>query len=162
MAKDEFDFKKEYQKLRKKYDNLPKFEELNNEFELSATKEFPEDKDFLLRNIRRKINERLVNLSRFIDETLNPNPGSIVGIIESKNFNTKDREKLRELLKNLMLLERKALLLEIEFNDNKEASYIKKSLNDWMKIKKDFKPFILIMMKSWDTKEEKQTNHYFG
>lgn len=162
MAKDDFDFKKEYEKLKKKYSSLPDFKRLNDQFEFSAMKDFPEDKEFLLRNIRRKINDRFVNLSRFIEEVLNPNPGSIVGITESKNFNIKDRERLRDLLKNLMLLERKSLLLEIEFDNNREVEFIKNALNSWNGIKSDFKPFIKTMMDSWDTEEEKQTNHYFG
>ena len=162
MAKDDFNFKKEYEKIKKSNNSLPDFKELNNQFEFSSIKDFPEDNNFLLRNIRRKINERLANLSRFIEEALNPNPNSVIGVTESKNFTVKDREKLRELLKNLMLIERKSLLLEIEFDNDKEIEFIKDSLNDWIKIKKDFKPFIKIMMDSWDTKEEKQTKHYFG
>jgi hypothetical protein len=162
MAKDDFNFKKEYEKLKKKFNSLPDFKELNDQFEFSSMKDFPEDEDFLLRNIRRKINDRFANLSRFIEETLNPNPGSIIGITESKKFTLKDREELRNLLKNLMLFERKSLLLEIEFDNDKEANFINESLNNWKNIKKDFKPFIKKMMDSWDTKEEKQTNHYFG
>jgi len=162
MAKDDFDFEKEYNRIKKKHGSLPDFKDVNNQFELSSSKDFPEDKEFFLRNIRRKINERFVNLSRFIEEVLNPNPGSIVGITESKNFDNGDREKLRVLLKKLMLFERKSLLLEIDFDDSKEVEFINEILDKWKKIKKDFEPFIRKMMKSWDSKDEKQTNHYFG
>ena len=53
MKDDEFDIKQEYNKLK----HLPKFEDLDYEFEFSLN---IKNKEFLIRNIRRKMNEKVI------------------------------------------------------------------------------------------------------
>ena len=54
MTEDKVDISKEYNKIK----GLPKFEDLNNDFEV----EFFKEKQFLTRQIRRKMNEKVMEI----------------------------------------------------------------------------------------------------
>ncbi len=56
MEKEKINIKEEYEKLKHK---LPEFNRLNEEFEISRV-ESEYKKEFLLRDIRRKINDKLI------------------------------------------------------------------------------------------------------
>ena len=88
--------KEKYQKLSKKYD-LPSFDYLNKDFEIFTI----EHEEFLLREIRRKINDKVELYVKFLDELLNPET-SITNMHESKLFNEKERNEIFSLYKRLI------------------------------------------------------------
>ncbi|MGC8940783.1 MAG: hypothetical protein ACP5JY_01985, partial [Candidatus Nanoarchaeia archaeon] len=70
MTKTETDFKRlkrEYEKLRKKY-NLPKFDEINKEFEIWNIK----SDSYIIREIRRRVLERIDFIASYLLPILNP------------------------------------------------------------------------------------------
>jgi len=162
MAEEEFDFRKAYGIVKEKHPTLPDFEVLDNEFELSSIKDFPEKERFLLRNIRRKVYDRLVGLSQFIEGLLNPNTGSLVSMAESQQLSKGDREKVKKVLDRLMIMERNSFIIEVDLDDKKSAEFIKEALDAWVKAKKDMEPIFKILMKAWMPEDVKNDNHYFG
>lgn len=153
--------KEEYEKLSKKY-NLPKYEDLDKEFELLYISHLEEIK-FPLRFIRRRITDKLSLFCNMLQNIIQPNPGSLISLEESKFFSDKDREKIIGLLKELMHIERQSLYLEISFDENEDVEFINNIFRRWDKIKKETLQFSEILKKKWKEeikKEEKE--QYFG
>ncbi|MCK4647406.1 hypothetical protein KAT24_00575 [Candidatus Pacearchaeota archaeon] len=151
--------KKEYAKLQKRY-GLPTFEELNNYFEVEKASE--NETDFLLREIRKLIAERLFNYLRFIESLLNPVnvPMFVYSII--KTFDVQEKEKLTEIYKKLAKREVELIELDIDSTEEKEAQFIKESYRLWQGIRKDVLEVIDAIKKNWDTKVEADKKDYFG
>ena len=91
--------KEEYNKLKYK---LPKFEELNNDFEIDFIKE----KIFLIRQVRRKINEKVIFFCRIIEGLLYPTQQHIINVTEIKNFSDEKKKEIEKIYKKLMVYER--------------------------------------------------------
>ena len=160
MVEKDLEFlKKEYGKLQKKY-GLPTFEELNNDFQIEKASE--NETDFVLREIRKLIAERLFNYLRFIESLLNPVnvPMFVYSII--KTFNVQEKDKLTEIYKKLAKKEVELIELDIVSTEEKEVKFIKESYNLWQEIKKDVLNVIDAIKKNWDTKVEVDKKDYFG
>ena len=160
MAKEDLeDLKKEYLKLQQKYE-LPSFEELNNDFQIEKASE--NETDFLLREIRKLIAERLFNYLRFIESLLNPIgvPMFVYSII--KTLDVKDKDNLTEMYKKLAKKEVDLLELDIASTEEKEVEFIKDSYKLWQEIKKDILEVVEAIKKNWDTKVEADKKDYFG
>src|SRR3989344_6991757 len=127
----EFNLKKEYEALRKKYKQLPSFKELDNEFELSMNplKEIYEV-NYPLRWIRRRMVDKIGWVANFLQNVLAPNPAFLVNIQESK-FLESEREKIMVLLKDLMYLARRSMFFDLNLNDKTEAEFIASVHREW-------------------------------
>ena len=116
----------EYEKLKSKYD-LPSFKVMDNELELTGL----DSADFLLRKIRRRMNDKLVFYCRVIEGVLFPNGQSLVNMQESKFFTDKDKEEIAVVYGKMMVLERRALKLDVVPNDKEEVVLINDMFKDW-------------------------------
>ena len=162
MSTTVMELKKEYDILAKKY-NLPDYEDLDKEFELLYVMDIKEIK-YPLRFVRRRINDKMAWACTMIQSILQPNPGSLVNLQESNCFTKDDKQKLFAALKDMMQLERKSLLLDINFNEKEDATFIAEAFNRWLTVKKDVSWMAEKMHQYWTTMEEekKTTDHYFG
>ena len=151
--------KEEYAELQKKY-MLPLFEELNKDFQIEKAAE--NETDFLLREIRKLIAERLFNYLRFIESLLNPVnvPMFVYSII--KTFDVQEKERLTEVYKKLAKKEVELIGLDIESTEEKEVKFIKDSYKLWQEVKKDVLEVVDAIKKNWDTKAEANKKDYFG
>ena len=144
--------KEKYQELSKKH-KLPSFDEINNEFEISTI----EKEDFLLREVRRKIIERIELYATFLEEILQPE-ATVSNMHESKAFDAKEREDIFKLYKKLMFLSRLSTETAINEDDNKTSEYIDEVFRDWNQIKESFLKFAKKSKECWlkesDIKEQ--------
>lgn len=156
---DSFDFEKEYNEFKKKY-KLPDFEKLNNEFELSSYKDI--DPKFLLRNIRRKLIDKIGSSLRFLENIIHPLGSSVITMNEVKYFDETNLNKVNNLIKKLMLLERQSLVLDLELNEAADAEFIDSFFKEWTDIKGELKEVTIIVRDSWKEEEKTDTEDYFG
>lgn len=160
MSKDDlFDLEKEYNNLKKKY-KLPDFEKLNNEFELSSYKDI--DPKFLLRNIRKRIIEKVASIVRFLEEILHPSGQSIVIMNEIKFFDENKLNGINSLLKRFMLIARQSLVLDTGLNESENADFITAVLKEWPDLKKELRIIAIVLRDSWKEEEKTDTESYFG
>ncbi|MBS3171103.1 hypothetical protein J4449_00675 [Candidatus Woesearchaeota archaeon] len=153
--------KEDYEKIIKDH-KLPSYEYLNKEFELMYVTKLEEIK-FPLRFIRRRMNDKIAWFCNILQNIIQPNPGSIIGLEESKFFSNEDKEKMICLLRELMYIERESLLLDIEYDNKKDVEYINNVFNKWDKIKEDISHFSEILKNGWKTDIKKESKeHYFG
>ncbi len=151
--------KRDYEVLRKKY-SLPDFKKLNEDFCIEKAAE--SETETLIREVRKLIGDKIVNYMRFLENIINPvnAPMFIFSII--KILDTEEKKKLSDIYKDLMKREIKFIELDLEFNEKKEAEFIKSSYKFWQGIKKDLMNIMEKINKKWDDKSEVNSKGYFG
>jgi hypothetical protein len=143
----------EYNKLKKKY-NLPEFNKIDFEFEISSL----ESSKFLLRNIINKINEKIDNLLKILEELLNPDASTFSSLYELRYFDDEEKKDIYNLFKKLMLFSRKSLATSLSNNEKEEAIFINEIFNEWNDIKSQLLEYVKKMEDAWkketDIKED--------
>ena len=152
---EKLNIKEEYDKLKYK---LPKFNDINNEFEL----EFIKEKPFILRQIRRRMNEKVIFFCRIIEGLLYPTQQHIINVTEVKNFSEEKKKEAHKIYKKLMQYERQSLLLDVTPNDKGDVKFINDVFDFWKKIKKDMESIVKLMQESWKKEFSSEKNNYFG
>ena len=149
--------KKKLEGLLKKY-KLSSFRELDNEFEISGI----EKKEFLLREVRRKIAERIESYAKLFESVFQIEP-SLTTLNELTALSDGEKENLYKIFRKIMVLDRFSIETSIDENDRKTAEFIKKALNEWKELKKELLPIIKKLKESWmKEKKIKEILRYVG
>tara|TARA_Y100000310_G_C20516382_1_gene731403 strand:+ start:199 stop:681 length:483 start_codon:yes stop_codon:yes gene_type:complete len=128
-----------YKPLMEKY-QLPDFSKLNEQFDIE---EIDPESEFLLRKIRRSIADKVANYLRFVEIILNPSNAPMFFFKLLKKIDNSDKESLTELYESLGNYELKMLSLDIEYNEQDEADFIKEVYKSFItEIKDEFKKTI--------------------
>ena len=162
MGKDENDLaklKKDYNKIQLEF-NLPSFEELNKDFYIEKIAET--ETDFLVREVRRFIADRLSNYMRLVETMLNPVNVQMFVFSVIKLIGVSEKKKLSEIYQRLAKKEIEILKLDIEFSEQKEADFIKESFQMWQEIKKEMLGFLEVIERNWDNKDPVNGKGYFN
>lgn len=153
------EFKKEYEEIQKKH-SLPEFEELNKDFYIEKIAE--NETDYLIREIRKYIADKITNYVRFVETLISPSNVSMFVFAIVKNFSEDDKKILSETYKKLAKIEVSLIELDLEFNDEKEAKFIKETYKIWNDVKKDLLKITETINKNWDNKLQVNGKSYFG
>lgn len=146
-----------YSKLKTKY-GLPAFDDLNNEFEISLI----EKDDFLLREIRRKIVDKLGNICGPLEGAVSGDAHPI-SVVEFSNINDSEIKKSIEIYKKLTYFIRYAQEVGFICDEKKDAEFIKTFFEDWKPIKADVVKIFSKLKESWKKEvEEKDDSNIFG
>ena len=151
--------KKDYEVLKKKY-NLPDFEALDKEFEISTI----EKPDFLLRNIKKKICEKLELAADLLAKLIQPETSSIADLYEYRCFSDKDKKSIFELYSKILYLHRKLLETDLLLDDAEDASIIRHAAKEWPVLRKQVIPFVKALEACWEKTPESEHVHreYLG
>jgi len=125
-------FKKGYEPFRKKY-SLPEYGKLNEDFNIERVADI--ETDFLLREIRKFMAERISNYLRFIEALLHPVnvPMFVFSIV--KVLTKEDKDSLGDVYKKLARIEIKLIELDLKYSELREAEFINHSYKMWQSIK---------------------------
>ena len=156
--KEKINLKEEYEKLKFR---LPDFNKLNEEFEL-VRNENDYRREFLLRDIRRKMNDKIIFFCRIIEGLLFPTHANVISMHETKYFDDAMKKKILDLYKHLMIFERESLRLDIIPNDEDDVKYINDIYNKWLDYKKEMRNIVDIMQDTWRKEEKIIPDNYFG
>ncbi len=148
MPEDKIDIEKEYNSLKHK---LPDFKRLDDEFELSNIQ--IENKKFLLRFIRRKINEKIIFFCRIIESILYPTQPNIITVVESKVFTDEEKQEISNIYKKLMHYEKESINLDVDEDEDLTAKYINDVIRIWPEIKKEIHKMTKKMQNAWSEEE---------
>ncbi len=152
------ELKQEYETFRQKYE-LPDFTELNKHFDIE---EIDIETEFLLRKIRRNISEKIAGYLRFIEIILNPSNAPMFFFKLIKKLDSDDKTNLTKIYENLSSFEIKAISLDLNYDEQKEAEFIKNIQNNF----KTFKNELLEVIKKLDNGEgvkiKNNNESYFG
>jgi hypothetical protein len=151
-------FKKQYAPLRKKY-RLPSFEELNRDFEIEKIQD--RETDFLLREVRKGVGEKVGAFLRFFEAVLNPAVAPAFIMSALKNFSSSDKEAIKETYQSLVELELKSIKLDIDYNEKAEAQFILQTVKVWQEIKPNLR-VVMDSLSKVNVEGEKKRNSYMG
>ena len=151
--------KNEYLELHKKY-RLPSFQEMNEDFYIEKIAE--NETEILIREVRRTVGDRLTNYMRFVENLLNPVnvPMFVFSII--KLIGQEEKNKLSEIYKKLIKNEIRFVERDLEFDELKEAEFVRDSYGLWQEIKKELANILEKVDKNWGTKTEESSKGYFS
>ena len=151
------DFKKEYERLAKKY-KMPEFNELNKDFEIDK---LDKDTDNLLRAIRKVIMEKVVNSMSFLEMLVNPVNAPRMYLPFIQTMSIEDRKAIDNIYSSLADLSLLSLELEISSLEEEEAKLIKTSFSKWNELKPLFKQILQNIKKPRSFVNRKERS-YFG
>ena len=151
--------KKQYEPLKKKY-KLPEFSKLNEEFEVEKIQE--RETDFLLREIRRAISDKVSAFLRFFELFVNPQAAPVFVLISLKNLTSKEKEIVERTYKELVELELAAVNRDINYNEAKEAQSILRVMKKWQELKPELEEVTTAILKVQEKVGEKKGKSYFG
>ena len=124
--------KKDFKKIGKKY-KLPKFEELAREFDIEKIAE--KETSFLLRDVRRAINEKISAYLHLFETLINPSSPPLFIFSILKNLEEKEQKIMKEIYSKLVKFQLKVLGLDTIYNEKEEAQFIKNVYHEWQKLK---------------------------
>jgi hypothetical protein len=160
MKKEDYDLALAYKKLEKKY-NLSKYRELSQDFDIEKLDE--RESNYLLRDIRRVIIEKISAYMHLFEMLINPSsspPLFIFSIIKKIDKDT--REEVNNYYKTLSRFQIESMKLDTIYNENSEADFIKEVFNKWQEIKKAVYELIEKFSESSKENKEERKESYFG
>ncbi len=149
--------KKEYAELEKKH-KLPKFEDLNADFEIDKLEK---ESDKILRAIRKIMMEKIVNSMSFLEMLINPINAPRMYLPYIRTMSQEDRKIIDDTYSSLADLSLLSLELEIDTSENKEASLIKEVFKKWQELRQGFRQ-IITNIKTPKNFINKKERTYFG
>lgn len=151
--------KEEYNRISKQFSELPEFDLINKEFEISGF----EKEDFLLRQIRRRITERVEMILKIADEFLHPSAETFTNFYECSCFEESEKKELMDVFKNMMLLYRGLIEADVIQEDLSDVKIIRESAMNWSELRKRFVPFVTKVKNHWShLKQKKEYLGYLG
>ncbi len=146
-----------YTELKQRH-GLPEFSILDKEFDIGEL----EDEHFLLRGIRKKIEDKIEDITKIFERLLHPE-SSFSSYREANSFSDEEREKMLDVYSRLMFFYRQATELSIEDSDEENAKYVNDFMKEWSGMKKEIMIYIKRLKESW-TKEitKKEVVGYLG
>jgi hypothetical protein len=151
-----------YADLKKKH-SLPDFALLDKEFEISTI----EKPEFLLRNVRRKVGERLDSATQLLDPLIQPDAGSFVHLSEYRALTEGDRREMMKHFQHILQLTLACIDAEMGCDDARDAEFIKRAAAEWPLLREAIRPFVQKIGVAW-TKTHEHKEHgnndagYFG
>ena len=139
--------KKEYIVLEDKY-NLPRFDELNREFQIEKLVGI--ETDYLIREISKMVSEKLSDFLKFIEGILHPVNGSILVFSILRTIGDKERGMLADIYKDIAKVELKMIRMGLEFNEEKEVAFIKEGIILWNKVKEKLSQVLDAVEANWE------------
>ena len=158
----EFDLnelKQRYRKLQEKY-KLPEFEELNQEFYIEKIAEF--ETEFLTREVRRFVADKIYNYLRFIETILNPANAPMFIFSVIKSMTLEDKKKFSDIYEKLAEIDLELIRLDVESSEKKDAEFINKVYASWGEIKKELIDVIGRLKNRKNGEEKDRGSGYFG
>lgn len=149
--------KEYYEKICKKK-GLPSYKDFDSEFDIGSI----EEGNFAMQ-IAEKIAEKVEKFRKMIEEFLHTDGSSLAVLMEIKGMDEKDKEKMNSIYKELMIIERNFLLVELENKEGSFLDFIKQSIDKWSSVKPGLNEIIKKGRDSWkDTSKVKEELGYLG
>ena len=152
------EIEKEYNNLSKRY-KLPKFREIDSEFEISTL----EDTRFLIKNILRRISEKLEFYTELVSSLVHPDASSLSNMYEVRYFSDDEKNGIYKLFKKMMKINRSMIKAVLDGDEKGEADFLNKFYKDWEDLKKELLVYIGKMKDSWEKQSTiEEDTAYFG
>ena len=152
------EIEEEYSSLSKKY-KLPKFKDIDAEFEISAL----DNEKFLIKNMLRSVSEKLEFYIEIIGSLVHPDGSSISSMYEIRFFTEDEKNGMYMLFKKLMKTHRNIVEMVLKNDEKEQSDFLNKFFADWQDMKKELLKHIEKMKDSWGKQSTIEEDiGYFG
>ena len=159
MENEELDFESIYNEIKEKH-NLPEFIRLAEDFDIEKISE--KESIFLIREIRRTINEKLSAYLHLFETLINPSASPMFIFSALRGINGDNKEKIKDIYKKLSKLQIEVMKLDTIYSEKSEAEFINKSFEDWQELKKTIFNIIEKFDENIETEDDTKNRGYFG
>jgi len=150
-----------YNELSKKY-ALPDSLKLSEDFDIEKVLQKSAKSKFLLRDIRKTMNDKLTSYLHLFETLANPSSAPIFIFSILKNIGEDDKKKVKEMYDLLAKVQIEVLKLDTVYSEEKEAEFIKKTYILWEKIKNNIFSLIETLEKGFDASITSVKRGYVG
>lgn len=157
--KDDFNFEEEYQKLEEKF-NLPKLKDLSEDFEVE--KLFEKESDFIIREIRRSITDKISAYLNLFETLINPTSPPMFVFSLLRGLKEEDKPLLREIYKKLSKVQIRAMSLDTIYDEKREAEFVKKTFEEWQELKKQIHEIFLNFEENFEKENGTKKREYYN
>ena len=152
------EIEKEYDKVCKKF-KLPKFKDIDSEFEISNL----ENAKFLIRNVLRRIEEKLEFYIEVIGNLVHPDASNLSSMYEVRYFSEDEKNHMYMLFKKLMKANRNIIELILGNDEKNQSIFLNSFFNEWLDLKKELMIHINKLKDSWEKESTIEEDlGYFG
>lgn len=154
------------EKLKRNYEfkrvlfNLPNYEEMAKEFEIEKVSE--KETEFLLREIRRTMIEKISAYIHLFETILSPSSGSLLIFSILKNLTEEDKKRIKEIYKKLTKIQISSIKLDTSYNEKSESDFVKEINTLWKEIKNPIIELFEKFENNFETEIPNGNNCYFG
>lgn len=141
--------KEAYVAMQKKY-GLPEWNTLDFEFEVSTI----EKTNFILREVRKRIAEKVETLNEALINILQPDTVSFSSMYECNFFSQDEKEKLMDLYKKIMVLFRTMGVADLKQDEKFDADVIKQAAKEMPALRLETMKAIEKVCEGWKETEE--------
>jgi hypothetical protein len=159
MAEPEFNLEKEYSKFKDKY-NLPSWSNLSEDFDVNKVEE--KEPTYLVRAIRRAMNEKFSAYLHLVELFINPNNPPLFVMSAMRNVNGSEKEIVKGLYKELSKMQIEVMRLDTAYDEKKEAAFVSSTFNQWQKMKPKMLQLIEKLGEGLEKEDESKKTGYFG
>jgi hypothetical protein len=159
MENEDFDFESAYNKLKEKYD-LPEFKKLAEDFDIEKSSD--KETNFLLREIRRTINEKLSSYLHLFETLMNPSAPPMFVFSFLRGITESDKETIKEVYKRLSRTQIDIMKIDTVYSEVSEAKFIKSTYTEWQELKKIISNLIEEFESNFDKDNYVKKGGYFG
>lgn len=132
MENEEIDFKLLYNELKEKH-SLPDFQKISEDFDIEKVQD--KESSFILREIRRVINEKISAYLHLFETLINPTAPPMFVFSILRNVSPEDKEIAKEVYKTLSKTQIEIMKLDTIYREESEAKFINDIFNTWQKLK---------------------------
>lgn len=159
MEKDDFDFEATYSEIAQKH-SLPEFKKIAEDFDIEKI----QDKEslFLIREIRRAINEKITAYLHLFETLINPSAPPMFVFSILRNMSEADKETIKKIYKALSRTQIEIMKLDTIYNEKEEAKFINETFIIWQEFKPTIFKLIENLETNFETDDTAKKRSYFG
>jgi hypothetical protein len=136
-----------YSKYSSKY-GFPEFEKVQKFLELSCL----DDNGLLLIHIKKNLSDKISSYIDILDPIVHPD-SSANSIYENNFFSEDEKNRIFNLFRKLMVLDKEAGISSLDESDEANAKFIKKFFDTYPEIKRELEKILNKEKESWQKEE---------
>jgi hypothetical protein len=152
------ELKQRYSILKEKY-SLPDFKVVNENFEIEN---IDPESELIIKAIRKHMTEKIFYVLRSLEMFMNPQNAPLFIFNVIKSISESDKELIKQLYERVSTYEIDAFGLEAEYDEKKEAEFIKRFCIEWKEVSSDLKQIYSAMKDNHKKDSKKSEKSYFG
>lgn len=159
MENDEINIEELYSELAQKY-GLPEFEKIAEDFDIEKIQD--KESIFLIREVRRTINEKIAAYIHLFETLINPSSPPMFVFSILRSISTADKDTIKKIYKALSRTQIEVMKLDTIYKEEDEVKFIKETFIIWQELKPTIYKLIERFESSFDEDDSTKKRSYFG